>query len=354
MKELDLNALLKQLYLDPRTHGIQIVAARELADDFFPRLDTDRAALVVECDTAELLSRVVRTLRINYPAQHFVTFVRGSKQKNIALENLYGARATRGAALYLPPLAHPGSPLTLANIMAHLRAPVVGCPWDLKQTHDSITRALVEEAYEVIEAISDDDMPHLLEELGDLQLHVLFQTQIARDENEFALSDVGAELAAKLIRRHPHVFGKTQAHDAETVIANWEQIKAVEKARKGQTPDANALDADIPRELPALTRAQKVYERARRKREKRETASGKRKAKNEKHGDQVIGSVGGKKRAALYSQIRAEVKRARDRESALGEMLLQLAALAEEQGIDAERALRAATKQFAEPKKNEG
>ena len=331
MKTIDLNLLLQQFNLDPHAHGIQIVSAHELAQDYFPRLDTDRGTLVLQCETVELLERVARTLRVNYPASHPVQIARGKKVKPVALETLPHERATRSTTLYLPPLPHPSSPHTLANIMAHLRAPVGGCPWDLEQTHASITRALVEETYEVIEAISDNDMPHLLEELGDLQLHVLFQTQIARDENEFALSDVGAELAAKLIRRHPHVFGAEQAHDADTVIANWEKIKQAEKARKGQTTDPHALDAGIPRDLPALTRAQKIHERARRQHKTTPKT---------------------KKRDAAQASADAKLKNARDRERALGEMLWHLVMLAEQYNLDAERALRAATKAFVESKKN--
>lgn len=326
MKTSDLNFVLEQLGIDPLAHGLQIVAARELAGEYFPRLDTDRPALVLQFDAPELLPRVVRTLRRNYPADHGVTIVRGAKQKKLALEKLALEKTTRNTALYLAPFAHPSSPLTLANIMAHLRSPVGGCPWDLEQTHSSITRALIEETYEVIEAISDDDMLHLVEELGDLQLHVLFQAQIARDRQEFALSDVGAELAAKLIRRHPHVFGEEQAHDADTVVANWEKIKQAEKARKGQTAPSNALDVGIPRELPALARAQKVHERARRQ----APASGQAKAPRSKIAEQFL--------------------RSKNSERAVGEMLFELAALAEQHGIDAERALRAATKTFVEQK----
>jgi MazG family protein len=334
MKPIDLNALLEQLALDPHARGIQIVSAQELANDYFPRLDTDRPALVLDCDNADTLERVLEILRVNYPTQHEVTLVRGKTKQTFPLAQAAPARVMRRAALHVPPLPHPGSPLTLANIMAHLRAPVSGCPWDLEQTHASITRSLIEETYEVIEAISDDDMPHLMEELGDLQLHVLFQTQIARDEKQFMLSDVGAELAAKLIRRHPHVFGETQAHDAETVVANWEKIKQAEKARKGQTADAHALDAGIPRDLPALTRAQKVSERARR----RDDTGGKRKKQSDSH-------------AELKQDLRVAVQRARDRERVLGELLMELAALADQHGIDAESALRAATKRFVETKK---
>ncbi|MBI4674758.1 MAG: nucleoside triphosphate pyrophosphohydrolase [Chloroflexi bacterium] len=340
MKLVDLNPILETLHLDPLAYGLQIVAAREVADDYFPRLDTDRPALVAQFDMPDSLARAARTLRVNYPASHRVTLVRGSKQKTVALDALPLERTTRRAVLYIPPLPHSSSPLTLANIMAHLRAPVGGCPWDLEQTHASITRALIEEAYEVIEAIADHDMLHLMEELGDLQLHVLFQTQIARDENQFALSDVGAELAAKLIRRHPHVFGNEQAKDANGVLENWEKIKQAEKARKGETSQPQALDAGIPRELPALTRAQKVHERARRKQNQ---------TSNVKRVENVRRNVP-RRNVPSSDALKQEVLRARDRERAVGDLLFELAALAEQHGIDAERALRAATTSFVREK----
>lgn len=330
--KFDLQSVLETLSLDPLIHGLQIVAASELAGDYFPRLDTDRPALVLDCDTAELLERVVNTLRVNYPARHELTLARGKTKKIFPLDTIAYPRAARRAVLYVPPLPYSSSPLTLANIMARLRAPVGGCPWDLEQTHESITRALVEEAYEVIEAISDQDMAHLKEELGDLQLHVLFQTQIARDENEFALSDVGAELAEKLIRRHPHVFGNENIQDASIVLENWEKIKQAEKKSKGQKESANGLDAGIPRNLPALTRAQKISERARRK--KFSTA-------NKKPNDAELG-------------LKSKIERARNRERVVGELLLEIARIAEEHGIDAERALNAASKRFVRTRKATG
>lgn len=319
---LDLEPILEQLELDPFQHGLQIIEARELERDAFPRLDTDRPALIFHLDQANL-DQIERTLRVNYPGSHSLSLVQKNRVKHVTLNVLANdLQAPRAGVLYLPPLAHASSPLTLANIMARLRAPVGGCPWDLEQTHASITRALVEETYEVIEAISDQDSAHLKEELGDLLLHVLFQTQIARDENEFGFSDVGMELAAKLIRRHPHIFGDVQANDANAVIQNWEAIKREEKKHKGQAHNGDALDHGIPRDLPALTRAQKVSERARRR-----SKSAKQKRANE---------------------LQSKISRAHDRERVVGELLLEIARLAEEHGIDAERALNAATKEFVQ------
>jgi tetrapyrrole methylase family protein/MazG family protein len=321
----DLNPILEQLELDPFARGLQIIEARELTADAFPRLDTDRPALVFALDSSHL-KEIARTLRVNYPASHSIALVQNNRVKHLALDAL-SARTSIGrkTILYVPPLPHPGSPLTVANIMARLRAPEGGCPWDLEQTHESITRALVEETYEVIEAIADKDTAHLKEELGDLLLHVLFQTQIARDADEFALNEVGAELAAKLIRRHPHVFGDEQAQDASWVLDNWEKIKQEEKKHKGETASGNALDAGIPRHLPALTRAQKISERARRRK---------------------LSPAGTVLTPALTRALKQ--KRAVQRERAYGQLLLALAAYAEKEGIDAERALHAASKGFVE------
>lgn len=324
----DLNPILEQLDLDPFTRGLQIIEARELAADAFPRIDTDRPALIFHLYESNL-DEIARILRVNYPASHPISLVQENRIKRLTFDDLTpDSKISRSTVLFIPPLAHPSSPLTVANIMARLRAPVGGCPWDLEQTHESITRALVEETYEVIEAISDKDAAHLKEELGDLFLHVLFQTQIARDENEFALSDVGAELAAKLIRRHPHVFGDVAADDAGAVIRNWEKIKQEEKKHKGQTHNANALDAGIPRHLPALTRAQKISERARRKK---------------------LLPPHNALPSALARSL--QQKRGIQRERAYGELFLELAALAEQNGIDAERALNAASKAFVQKNK---
>lgn len=319
----DLDKIARLLDFELLAHGLTLMDASEVAGDAFPRIDTDRPALLFGLD-ARQLPKIARTLRVNYPGTHPVALARDARVKRLTLEEL-GAetKISRNTVLAIPPLPYTSSPLSVANIMARLRAPVGGCPWDLEQTHESITRALVEETYEVIEAISDQDAPHLKEELGDLFLHVLFQTQIARDENEFAFSDVGAELAAKLIRRHPHVFGDEYAKDAGMVLENWEKIKQQEKKSKGQTEHAETLDAGIPRNLPALTRAQKVSERANRKK------------------------VSPASNGLEFDLVRAlKQKRGAARERALGQVLLELAAFAQVHGIDAERALNAATKEF--------
>ncbi|NGQ96473.1 nucleoside triphosphate pyrophosphohydrolase [Brevibacillus sp. SYP-B805] len=149
----------------------------------------------------------------------------------------------------------------LKEIVAILRSPE-GCPWDREQTHQSIRKNLIEEAYEVLETIDDDDPDAMREELGDLLLQIMLHSQMAAEDGFFTVEDVIAGLNEKLIRRHPHVFGEKAARDADEAFANWEAIKAQEKAAKGEEASARSVLAGIPRELPALMYACKLQKKA--------------------------------------------------------------------------------------------
>jgi len=138
----------------------------------------------------------------------------------------------------------------LCDIVAKLRAPG-GCPWDREQTHESILPQMIEEAYELAEAVRANDMAHFREELGDVLLHVVMQGEIAREAGHFNIDDVVRQISEKLVRRHPHVFGASDAHDSGAVVKQWEAIKRAEKS--GQ----HYLDT-LPKALPALMRAQKA------------------------------------------------------------------------------------------------
>ena len=144
----------------------------------------------------------------------------------------------------------------LLEIMARLRAPD-GCAWDREQTPAKLKPQMLEECYEVIEAIDSGSPEHLAEELGDLLLHIVFQAQIAREEGQFAFADVANGIADKLIRRHPHVFGDAKVADAAGVVAQWHQLKKTEKPER-----ESALDG-VPRALPALMRAEALQKKAR-------------------------------------------------------------------------------------------
>ena len=157
-----------------------------------------------------------------------------------------------------PPLT--ADPLTEAvAIMARLRAPN-GCPWDREQTFDSIKRHTLEETYEVFDAIERRAWPDLKDELGDLLLQVLFYAQMASEAGYFTIHDVAANLNAKLIRRHPHIFGDAVATDAGAVLRNWDQIKKSEK--KNSASNQSSMLDDIPRTMPATLEAAKLGSRA--------------------------------------------------------------------------------------------
>jgi tetrapyrrole methylase family protein/MazG family protein len=146
---------------------------------------------------------------------------------------------------------------TLMDIVARLRAPG-GCPWDREQTHESLKRNLLEESYEVIEAIDQGDPTVLSEELGDLLVQVAFHADISKEAGDFQLEDVLRKINSKLIRRHPHVFADGHAEDAREVERNWEQIKAQERKEKGES---KSPVEGIPVDMPALAYAQLMQDR---------------------------------------------------------------------------------------------
>jgi tetrapyrrole methylase family protein/MazG family protein len=211
----------------------------------------------------------------------------------------------------------------LITIQARLRAPD-GCPWDREQTHRSLARHLLEETHELLEAIDAGDDAAIRDELGDLLLQVTFHAQIAAEEGRWDIDDVADALVAKLIHRHPHVFGDVAVADADEVLVNWEKLKAEE------TGGRTAVDADIPATLPALARAAKVQRRA------------------------AGWGFTWKTPEQALAKVREEVDELAaagtdpDRmEEELGDVLLATVAVARIAGLDAESALRRATTRFA-------
>lgn len=222
----------------------------------------------------------------------------------------------------------------LAGIMAALRHPEQGCPWDLAQDFDSIAPYTIEEAYEVAEAIATRDMAELKKELGDLLFQVVFHSRMAEEAGHFALADVVTALAEKMERRHPHIFGAnefgdgTRAADAGAQKDEWERIKAAERAAAGAPEKpVSALDG-VAAALPALMRAEKLQARA---------------ARVGFEWPDVAGV-----RAKLDEEL-AEFDEATDdthRAEELGDVLFVLANLARRHGIDPEAALRAGNAKF--------
>lgn len=177
-----------------------------------------------------------------------------------------GAQAPDGALdRYGNPTDHPAFNQFVATISA-LRAPD-GCPWDREQTHASISHNMIEEAYEAVCAIEEEDTSHLREELGDVLLQVVLQSQIAADEGEFSIDDVCADVNAKMVRRHPHVFGSVEASNASEVLDVWDQVKLAERQAAGDADGTGASKPEglldgVPRTFPALMEAQKISRKA--------------------------------------------------------------------------------------------
>jgi len=203
-----------------------------------------------------------------------------------------------------------------------------GCPWDREQTLQTLVPYLVEETYEVVDALASGDADDHREELGDLLLQIVFQSELRFSEGKFGIDDVARGIVAKLVRRHPHVFGDVVAKDSGDVLVNWAKLKAVEKAEKGKH---GALDG-IPQSAPALLRATRAGEKA--------------------------GAVGFDwtdaegPRAKIDEELREldEARRGGDRaamQRELGDLLFSTVNLARRLGLDAEQALRDATDRFA-------
>jgi XTP/dITP diphosphohydrolase/tetrapyrrole methylase family protein/MazG family protein len=146
----------------------------------------------------------------------------------------------------------------LLRTMARLRAPD-GCPWDREQTHQTLTRCLIDECSELLDTIDRNDIPHMREELGDVLIQVVFHAQLAAERGDFSFDDVAREINDKLIRRHPHVFGDGRADNSAEVIEVWEKVKAGEKAAAGKTE--SAIFKQLPPRLPALMFAEEVAKR---------------------------------------------------------------------------------------------
>ncbi len=215
---------------------------------------------------------------------------------------------------------------SLVAIMARLRDPLDGCPWDVAQNFATIAPYTLEEAYEVADAIARDDMIALPDELGDLLLQVVFHARMAEEQKAFDIKDVIGQICDKMERRHPHIFGDTLAEDADAVVANWEAIKAEERAAKADARPG-AL-ADVALALPSLLRAYKLQKRAAGVGFDWPDADGP-KAKIFEELDEVA--------TATTDQHRAEE---------IGDLLFSVVNYARHLGVEPEQALRAANTKF--------
>ena len=249
--------------------GLQVQDALDMVELYHPNINPDMPTLVAQVYSRDVASDVKLTLMNQYPDEFEVTLIHGAGTPDALLETvpLYEIDRSEHIAhltsLYVPAMSRESSFESLQNIVAHLRSER-GCPWDQKQTHQSLRPQFLEEVYEVLEAIDNEDMDALKEELGDVLLHVIFQIQLATETQDFYSTDVFDYIVTKLVRRHPHVWGDVSVDGAKNVEANWESIKQQEeaaKAEKGEKARESQLDG-VPISLPALVFAYRLQERA--------------------------------------------------------------------------------------------
>jgi tetrapyrrole methylase family protein/MazG family protein len=243
--------------------GLQIAAAHALIRAPFPLLDPDRPALIAQVESREVAGDLKLTLGALYPDAHAALLILspGTPEAETRRCALFELDRQGGydhlTCLYLPASAGASSWLGLQSIVAQLRAPG-GCPWDREQTHRTLRAHLLDEAYEVLDALDREDSDDLRGELGDLALQIALHCQIALEEGEFGPSEVFAGIIAKLRRRHPHVFGDVKVADAGEVLVNWEEIKRQERGAR----DHRRQFEGVPASLPALAQALTYQERA--------------------------------------------------------------------------------------------
>ncbi len=320
--ETFIDAILAEVGYDPFDRGLQILNGHELQ---FP-LIVDKPTIVGHLDRPEVLADVVANLGRVLPENSEVQLFAGLGAADAVtwtgpIEEVDPALAGFRTSLWID--TAPGGIAGAIRVMEQLRRE---CPWDREQTHASLTKHLVEEAYELIEAVAgfeDGDMVGLArveEEVGDVLLQVLFQAAIGAESGAFDIDDVAEVLRQKLVRRHPHVFGDVEVADASEVKSNWDRIKREEKG--GGTK--SALDG-VPPGMPALHRAAKVQNR--------------------------VSKAGGEVLARGLDQVANELStlekaREADREDIVGQALFAIVDYARREGIDPEIALRRAIDRF--------
>jgi len=321
------------------SEGAQVVEVSALGGqgiDLQVELNPRWTAVVVGVYSRSLASDVKLALQRVYPAEHEVLVVHHPGLADQQVSRVSLAEIDRGR-LPLDHLTHlvlpsvpayvpTGSAHVLRSILARLRAPEIGCPWDLQQTHHTLTPYMIEEAYEAVDAIEHDLGPAALaDELGDVLLQVALHAEIADQSAEFDWNDVVRGLGAKLVRRHPHVFGEVQVGGAADVVRNWDVLKAQERA--AEPAPASALDG-VPRSLPALKRASELARKAAR------------------------AGFDWPDREGTLAKVREELAELlaattlAERREEIGDLLYILAKLASQEGVDPEEALRAANAKF--------
>jgi tetrapyrrole methylase family protein/MazG family protein len=263
--EADYLTQLSEHFSGPLSSSLKLVDALELKTAYFPPFSLSDDVIIHHLHEEKAILAVLNLIRTVYPKNHSVKWISlmnpAETGFSLTLENLGSTlRADDNGILYLPGLGKHASYEAFQDIVAHLRAPD-GCPWDRKQTHNSLRTSLLEETYEMIEAIDTGDKAGLQEELGDLLLQIGLHAQIAADNAAFTIADVLTQINHKLIHRHPHVFAADRIDTVDELLQNWEKLKAEERKTNGREGKKGMLDG-VPKHLAALAQAQAYQDRA--------------------------------------------------------------------------------------------
>jgi tetrapyrrole methylase family protein / MazG family protein len=259
---------LSALGIDPLPH-MAIVDALTISTAHVPPFPPDAPVLIAQVHSRAIASEVKLTLMETYPDEHIVRLVHAAGTDDLLVEELPLHAIDKSdslgllTSLFLPPLEKGSSFESFQEIIAHLRAPD-GCPWDREQDHQTLRTNLLEETYEALTALDENDPAHMREEFGDLLLQIILHAQIANEYGEFNISQVISHIYDKIIRRHPHVFGDLKVEGVEHVLQNWEKLKAAERSEdlKENGGSGKGLLDGVAQSLPALAQAEEIQRRA--------------------------------------------------------------------------------------------
>ncbi|MCS7248219.1 MAG: nucleoside triphosphate pyrophosphohydrolase [Anaerolineales bacterium] len=322
--------VLSALEIDPLPN-LLISDALEIAASHVPQFPPHLPLLIAQLYSRQVAADVKLTLMEVYPHDHPVRLVHQAGTAAVKVEQLSLYEIDRSpwidwmTSLYVPSLPRETAFEPFQEVVAHLRSPE-GCPWDREQNHQTLKPFLLEEAYELVEAIDQENALAMQEELGDLLLQVVLHAQIASEEGDFGMKEVLTGIHRKLVNRHPHVFGDLAVRDSSEVLRNWEKLKAEERRKNSEEPKG-LLDG-VPRALPALSQAQELQRRA---------------ARVGFDWPQIEGVL--QKVAEELHELLA-AKGAKDQSTEFGDILFSLVNLARWLKIDAESALRQANQRF--------
>jgi tetrapyrrole methylase family protein / MazG family protein len=305
--------------------------ALEVGQFHHPDFPPDMPVLFTQIYSRQVAAELKMTLNAVYPDDHPVRLVHAAGTPDLLVEDipLYEIDRSRHiditTAMYLPPLGEGTSLESFQEIIAHLRAPD-GCPWDKKQTYLTLRKHLLEETYETLAAMDQEDPAKMAEEFGDLLLQIVLNAQIGVEEGDFSMTDILHGIYSKIIRRHPHVFGDVKVSGEEGVLVNWEKIKKEERTSNGE--EKKSLLDGVPIVFPALSQAQEIQDRAAR-----------------------VG-FDWKDEQGVVDKMHEELEEVNaaatpeEFEEEMGDLLFSVVNLARWRKVDAESALRAANQKF--------